>query len=193
LREISQSRAAAVQGGFRRSEADAQNFGRLDDGMAEHVDQRHACPLRRGQPQERGETRGRRDPRIGGGAGVCETVDFRLRSHRLLPFAAAQRVERAIMGDAEQPAFRLFDMGDRGQGFRGFGERLLHHVFAVERGADHARGITVQAWAKIPRQLAEGLKIQALLRHAVPLHVDFSIGESLANRTIGSGLKIRRR
>ncbi len=72
--------------------------------------------------------------------------------HRWTARAAAQEIERGVMGDAEQPAFRVVeDTGIRQRG-KGLHQRVLDNVLSIDGSAGHARAISMKLWTNLAHQ-----------------------------------------
>src|SRR5579863_562470 len=69
--------------------------------------------------------------------------------------AAAQEVERGVVGDTEQPALRVVDDTDIRQRGKGFNQRVLDNVLAIDGGSGHARAVSMELWTKLTHQPLE--------------------------------------
>ena len=75
--------------------------------------------------------------------------------HHRTARAAAQEIERRVVGDTEQPAFRVVDDTDIRHRGKGLNQRVLDNVLAIDGGAGHARAVSMELWSKLTRQLFE--------------------------------------
>src|SRR5258705_5067766 len=66
---------------------------------------------------------------------------------------AAQEIERRVVGDTEQPAFRVVEATDIRHRGSGLNQRDLYNVLSIDGGAAHARAISMEHWSKLTRQL----------------------------------------
>src|SRR5579863_442804 len=79
------------------------------------------------------------------------------------------------MGDAQQPAFRMLNLAGGGEGLDRAGKRILHDVLPVERRADHARAVAMQARAQVRHQSCQSIRIHgASLLFTRPISIDVS-------------------
>jgi hypothetical protein len=141
---------SSMQRGLGRRQAARHDLADLAQRAAEHVHQDHAGALRHRQPHE-GTQAGA--GYLAAGHGI-ELVGHRLhllhRAERFLPVAPAQEIERGVVRNAKQPAFRIFngiaDLAGGSIRLHRLDQRILQHILAVDHGADHARAIAMQFW-----------------------------------------------
>ena len=62
----------------------------------------------------------------------------------LLPRAAPEKIQRYIVGDADEPAFHIGDRSSFWERFDGFHHNFLDYVLAIDDGARHARTVAMQ-------------------------------------------------
>ncbi|BCH09237.1 hypothetical protein MesoLj131c_34950 [Mesorhizobium sp. 131-3-5] len=110
-----------------------------------------AASLRDGKAHESMQPRGSGLAIDGGIRRVGDHVQI-LVGIGLFASAAAQEIERRIVGDAKQPAFRVGNRAGNGQGLDRLGQRLLQHILAIEDRAGHAGTVAVQLGAQFPKQ-----------------------------------------
>jgi hypothetical protein len=123
--------------------------------VAKHILQDDCAPLERRKPHEGAQThRGDLVVLIGGIRSGNHVKGLVILHHRVAR-AAAQQIERCVVGDTKQPAFRVVeDTGIRHRG-KGLNQRVLNNVLAIDGGAGHARAISMELWTKLTRQLFE--------------------------------------
>jgi hypothetical protein len=68
------------------------------------------------------------------------------------PRAAAQEIERGVMGDAEQPAFRVVEDAGIRQRNKGLHQGVLDNVLSIDGSAGHARAISMKLWTNLAHQ-----------------------------------------
>ncbi len=84
--------------------------------------------------------------------------------------AAAQQVQRAIMGDAKQPGAERRGILQFLHGDEGPGESVLHHILAIDHRAHQARAVTVQLRPQLSGQRQELGLARRRRRRWTPVH-----------------------
>src|SRR5229473_6811665 len=72
--------------------------------------------------------------------------------HHRTARAAAQEIERGVVGDTEQPAFRVVEDTDMRHRGKGLNQGVLNNVLAIDGGAGHARAVSMELWTKLTHQ-----------------------------------------
>jgi hypothetical protein len=75
--------------------------------------------------------------------------------HHRAARAATEKIKRGVVGDTEQPAFRVVDDTDTGQGGKGFNQRVLDNILTIDSRAGHAGAVSMKLWTKLTNQLLE--------------------------------------
>src|SRR5580700_2401352 len=123
--------------------------------MAQHILQDDRAPLERRKPHERAKTHGGGLLILIGGIRSGNHVEGLVRLHHRTAGAATEKIERSVVGDAEQPAFRVVDDTDTGQGGKGFNQCVLDNILAIDGRAGHAGAVSMELWTKLTHQLLE--------------------------------------
>jgi len=107
--QFAELRASAMKGCFHRGQAEIHHLANLLKRATEHIHQDHARSLGDRKPHE-GTKTGACDLAAGDGIGfIGNHIHLLGRSKRLLAVAAAQEIQRGVVRDPEQPAFRVAD------------------------------------------------------------------------------------
>ena len=75
--------------------------------------------------------------------------------HHRTARAATEKIKRGVVGDTEQPAFRVVDDTDTGQGGKGFNQCVLDNILAIDSRAGHAGAVSMELWTKLTHRLLE--------------------------------------
>ncbi len=75
--------------------------------------------------------------------------------HHRTARAATGKIKCGVVGDTEQPAFRVVDDADTGQGGKGFHHCVLDNILAIDSRAGHAGAVSMELWAKLTNQTFE--------------------------------------
>ena len=94
--------------------------------------------------------------------------------------AAAQEIQRRVVGDAEQPALDVGERAGMREGLDRLDQRLLQHVLAVDHRAGHAGAIAMQPRPQLGQ---EPLELCLAGRSCLPL---------MPGTTFGRGQRIRK-
>ena len=123
--------------------------------MAEHVHQDDAAALRDRQAHQGAQAGGGGLAAVDLAVGIGDHVEILVGTDILLARAAAQEIQRRVVGDAEQPALRMGDRAGVGKRLDRLGHRLLQHVLAIDDRAGHAGAIAMQLGPKLRQKLLE--------------------------------------
>ncbi len=156
LRQLAQTRASAMQRRFHGGDAEIRHLGDLAQGIAEHVHENDAAALRRRQPHEGAQAGGGELAILRGACFISDHVGILVGMCGRAPGAAAEKIERCVVGDAEHPAFRVSYLSRIGERLDRLDDRLLHHILAVDDGAGHARAVPMQLRPQFADEPIEG-------------------------------------
>ena len=145
-----------MQVGFYRGHRALEHLRDLLERMAEHIHQDDAAALGHRQAHQGAQAGGR------GLAALDRAVGIGDRLQRLVAVldalaagAAAQEIQRRVVGDAEQPALDVGERAGMREGLDRLDQRLLQHVLAVDHRARHAGAIAVQPRPQLGQQPLE--------------------------------------
>jgi hypothetical protein len=127
----------------------------LFERIAEHVHKDHARTLRHRQAHERAQRGGCDCAALLDADRVDDRVQILVGASRILARPPAQKIERRVVRNAEQPSFDIIDWFAVRKCFDGLHARLLQDVFAVDGRAGHARAITMQFRPQLPDNAIE--------------------------------------
>ena len=167
-RQRAQRPAAPHQRRLDRRDGGVHRLGGLGQRTAQHVLEDDGAALAHRQRQEARQRRphhGRVGGRLRLGHGVVEirpALDPAV-------LVAAQEVDGRVVRDAKQPGAQRRRLDLHPDGVERLGQRVLHHVLAVDRRADQARAVAVQGRAKLADQGEEALARLAELRRDRPI------------------------
>src|SRR5260370_18835329 len=123
--------------------------------VAKHILQDDRAPLERRKPHESAQPqRGGLVVLIGGIWRGNHVEDLVMLHHRTAR-AATEKIKRGVVGDTEQPAFRVADDTDTGQGGKGFNQCVLDNILAIDSRAGHAGAVSMELWTKRTHQPLE--------------------------------------
>src|ERR1700678_3070300 len=123
--------------------------------MAKHILQDDRAPLERWKPHESAQTHRRGLVVLIGGIRSGNHVEGLVMLHHRTARAATEKIKRGVVGDTEQPASRVVDDADTGQGGKGFNQRVLNNVLAIDSTAGHASAVAMELWTTLTHQLLE--------------------------------------
>ena len=133
-----------MQRRLHRGQAEIHDIADFAQGAAEHIHQDHAGALGERKPHEGAQA--------GAGDLAAQDVIGRVGNHVhllaqlecLLAVALAQKIQRGVVRDPEQPSPRVADCAGGCERLHRLDQRILQHVLAVDHRADHARAIAMQ-------------------------------------------------
>ena len=96
---------------------------------------------------------------------ISNHIHVLVRVRGRLARAAPQIIERRVMGDPKQPAFRVLDRSGAWQRFDRLHERVLHHILTVDDRAGHARAVAMQLRPQFGKGAVEIRAIRGRTRH----------------------------
>ena len=133
-----------MQGCFDRRNATIQDVANLVQRVTKNVHQNDAAALRDRQPHEGSQARRDRKSVVYVSYRVDNHFEILIRMKSLLPRAAPEKIQRCIVGDADEPAFHIGDRSSFWERFDGFHHNFLDYVLAIDDGARHARTVAMQ-------------------------------------------------
>ena len=123
--------------------------------MAQHILQDDRAPLERRKPHESAKTHGGGLVILIGGIRSGNHVEGLSRLHHRTARAATEKIKRGVVGNTEQPAFRVVDDTDTGQGGKGFHQCVLDNILAIDSRAGHAGAVSMELGTNLTHQLLE--------------------------------------
>ena len=125
-------------------------------GIAEHVHEDDAAALRSRKTHESAQAGGCDLAIAGGDCWIDDHVRILVDASGLLSGAAAQKVQRRIVGDAKQPAFRMGNRLRLRKGLDRLHQRFLDHILAVDDRAGHPGAVTMQFRSQLGEKTIQG-------------------------------------
>jgi hypothetical protein len=156
LRQRPQARAATMQRSLDRRHAAVHDPADLVKRIAEHVHQNDAAALRRLKTHESAQAGGCDLAISDGRCWIDDHFGILVDADGLLSGAAAQKVQRRIVGDAKQPAFRMGNRLRLRKSLDRLHQRLLDHILAVDDRAGHAGAVTMQFRSQLGEKTIQG-------------------------------------
>src|SRR5712671_800711 len=123
--------------------------------MAKHILQDHRAPLERRKAHESAQTHRGGLVVLIGGIWRGNHVEGLVMLHHRTARAATEKIKRGVVGDTEQPAFRVVDDTDTGQGGKGFNQCVLDNILAIDSRAGHAGAVSMELCTKLTHQPLE--------------------------------------
>src|ERR1700722_4703561 len=123
--------------------------------MAKHILQDDRAALERRKPHESAQTHRGGLVVLIRGIRRGNHVEGLVMVHHWTARATTEKIERSVVGDAEQPAFRVVDDTDTGQGGKGFNQCVLDNILAIDSRAGHAGAVSMELGTNLTHQLLE--------------------------------------